>query len=103
MAEILRQVFRESDVIARIGGDEFAILAPDNDESTADVVLARLKSQIDAFNSAAGRRYKISLSAGVACYSPDAPATVQELVREADEKLYAEKRRARPNLKLETA
>ncbi len=103
MADILRKVFRDSDVIARIGGDEFAILAPDNDESKSSAVLGRLQSQIERFNAAAGKQYKIALSAGVACSSPARPSTVQELLGEADEKLYTQKRSGRPKLKLETA
>ncbi len=102
-ADILRKVFRESDVIARIGGDEFAILAPDNDESKVSAVLRRLQSQIESFNATAGKQYQISLSAGVACFSPALPLTIQELLGEADEKLYAQKRSGRPKLKLETA
>jgi diguanylate cyclase (GGDEF)-like protein/PAS domain S-box-containing protein len=102
-ADILRKVFRDSDVIARIGGDEFAILAPDNDASKAAIVLTRLKSHIEEFNSTAGKRYKIALSAGVACYSPRNPTTIEELIRDADKKLYAQKRGNRPNLRLETA
>lgn len=101
-AQILRDVFRESDVVARIGGDEFAILALDNDASKAPIVLSRLQEKVDAFNNG-DRRYKISLSAGIACFSPEAPIDVQELLRSADERMYAQKRRTRATLKLETA
>lgn len=101
--DILRKVFRESDVVARIGGDEFAVLAPDNDADKAPVVLKRLQDQIELFNQAALRKYKIALSAGVACYSPESPSSVQDLLREADDRLYAQKRKGRGPLKLETA
>ncbi|MDQ6718128.1 MAG: sensor domain-containing diguanylate cyclase [Gemmatimonadota bacterium] len=101
-AQILRAVFRESDVVARIGGDEFAILALDNDASKAPIVLSRLQAQVDAFNNG-DHRYKISLSAGIACFTPEIPIDVQELLRTADEKMYEHKRRTRTGLKLETA
>lgn len=102
VARILRTVFRESDVVARIGGDEFAILALDNDVSKAPVVLSRLQAQVDEFNKG-DHRYKISLSAGVACFTPEIPIDVQELLRTADERMYAQKRRTQTGLKLETA
>ena len=101
-AQILRAVFRESDIVARIGGDEFAVLALDNDASKAPIVISRLQAHLDAFNKGE-RGYKISLSAGVAFFTPDTPVDVQELLRAADEKMYAQKRRTRTTLKLETA
>lgn len=103
MARVLRKVFRESDVVARIGSSEFAILAPENDPSKTSAVLGRLQEQIDAFNRGSARPYKMSVTAGVACYTPDDPRTVQDLVREADENIHSHKRNLQFPLKLESA
>jgi diguanylate cyclase (GGDEF)-like protein/PAS domain S-box-containing protein len=102
-ARILRKVFRESDVVARIGSDEFAILAPDNDPSKSGIILGRLQAQIDAFNLGSGRPFKMSVTAGVACYTPEKPRTIQELVHDADENMHVHKRQLQFPLKLESA
>ena len=91
-ATILKEAFRESDIIARVGGDEFAVLAIESDSDRGNTLKERLQKQIDLRNAKAGRRYHISMSVGAAFYHPHAPCTIDELMAIADEKMYAEKK-----------
>jgi diguanylate cyclase (GGDEF)-like protein len=89
---ILKEVFRESDIIGRIGGDEFAILAIDTTDETRDVLTMRLYNTLDNYNRPEGRNYQISLSIGIAHYNPETPSTLDELMAQADTLMYEEKR-----------
>ena len=94
-AVILRNVFRDSDIIARIGGDEFAVLAIANPLKNAHLVVNRLSTKLNAFNNSAARPYKLSLSVGVAPFLPGSGRSVNDLMREADEAMYEEKKKYR--------
>jgi len=91
-AEILRETFRGSDVIARVGGDEFAVLVINTAVLTPETIQERLENQIEAHNRRPGRAYRISLSGGTAPYHPQSAATVDALLTAADQVMYANKR-----------
>ncbi len=91
-AGILREVFRESDIIARIGGDEFALLVAETPTAYANLVKARLQRRISARNASASRPYALSLSMGVAHYDPHRPVSLDKLISRADSAMYAKKR-----------
>ncbi|NTW17723.1 MAG: diguanylate cyclase, partial [Syntrophaceae bacterium] len=93
VALILRETFRASDIVARIGGDEFAILAIDTTGIYPDVMMTRLQNQIDTHNRVSGRRYTISISMGAAYYDPEKPCSLDELMSRADALMYEQKRR----------
>lgn len=90
-AAILRATFRESDVLARLGGDEFAAIVV-GDADTGLAASARLREVLARHNGTAGRPYELSLSVGHARFDPDAPMPIDELIRLADRRMYAEKR-----------
>jgi two-component system cell cycle response regulator len=92
MADILKQTFRESDIIARIGGDEFAIVALNEFEPDPYKMVTRIQENIANFNANKGRPYKLSVSTGlVACDSvPD--RNINELLSIADRFMYEEKK-----------
>jgi len=92
IATILKEVFRESDIIGRMGGDEFAILAIDTTDETRDVLIKRLRNILDNYNKPEGRNYQLSLSTGIAHYNPETPSTLDELMAQADTLMYEEKR-----------
>jgi len=92
VATILKETFRSSDIIARMGGDEFAILAIDTTGIYPDIIMSRLQNQIDMHNKSGNRHYKISISMGTAYYDPDNPCSLDELMSRADKLMYEQKR-----------
>jgi diguanylate cyclase (GGDEF)-like protein/PAS domain S-box-containing protein len=95
-SRLLVQTFRDSDVVARLGGDEFVVLATDCPASMVPSVKNRLQAALDLFNGDPGRRYHLSMSIGVATYDQPGrtPRGVEELLAEADQRMYDEKARA---------
>ncbi|HEX9780557.1 MAG TPA: diguanylate cyclase [bacterium] len=92
VADSLREAFRSSDIVARIGGDEFAVLAVEARPDSAEMLLGRIEERLRLRNAGAGATYALSLSLGAARFDPAAPRTLEELMREADAALYARKR-----------
>ena len=93
VADVLRATFRSADVIARVGGDEFAVIvsgARKTDE--ADAAVSRLAEQVAEWTATSSAPYRLSLSVGVATMSPVSPPDLEVLLREADEQLYRSKR-----------
>lgn len=91
-AKILAKTFRESDIISRIGGDEFAILAIDADEKTAEILLKRLHKLIHHINSRKDRKYDFSISIGYAAFDPHHHDSLDELMSRADMRMYEDKK-----------
>ncbi|MBL7182872.1 MAG: PAS domain S-box protein [Anaerolineae bacterium] len=92
-ADVLRETFRESDIIARIGGDEFVVLAIETNGFPAEVLTTRFQENLEARNAREGRRYELSLSVGLARYDPEHPCSIDELLARADRAMYEKKRR----------
>jgi diguanylate cyclase (GGDEF)-like protein/PAS domain S-box-containing protein len=90
-ANILKQTFRKSDIIARIGGDEFAVLVSDAKESS-EIVLERLKDHIDSHNANYGGQYHVSMSVGTAVYDSANPVSLDDLMSQADQLMYIQKK-----------
>ena len=91
-ADILRNTFRKSDIICRIGGDEFAVLASNFDESYPQNLIDRLQYYIDAQNNKRKKKYKISMSMGFAFYDPEMPCSLDVLMARADRSMYEQKK-----------
>lgn len=91
IAEILRETFRSSDLIARMGGDEFTVLAIDAIKDHAESMLARLESRLNLANQK-NPRYELSLSTGFARFDPQDATDLEEMLAEADRALYTYKR-----------
>jgi diguanylate cyclase (GGDEF)-like protein/PAS domain S-box-containing protein len=95
LAAVLAETFREVDVVARIGGEEFAVLLPSTDLPRAAVVAERLRSvvasQVVHFE---GQRIRYTVSAGVASLD-DGSGGIDLLLKRADQALYAAKRAGR--------
>lgn len=95
MAGIIKETFRQSDIIARIGGDEFVMLQLDEIDSDPNIVATRLQSNFDLFNSKENRKYKISISIGTVMCGPEVQPSIAELLEEADKAMYVNKRSKR--------
>jgi len=91
VTNIFRDVFRTTDIIARVGGDEFAIIAIEAAQGSVDIIKARIKSRIEEQNSIPDRKYDISMSIGAVFYDPENPCSIDELMGKADELMYEDK------------
>jgi diguanylate cyclase (GGDEF)-like protein len=94
VSECLKKTFRASDIVGRFGGDEFLALLPDTPGSGSEVLCGRAVSSIAAqpFIAPDGSPISIGLTCGVASF-PEDGTTPAELLKAADERLYAAKRR----------
>jgi len=90
-ANILKETFREPDIIARIGGDEFVVLATEGRKDSAEILISRLQENLDTHNARGKRSYKLSLSMGIARYDPECPCSIDELLDRADNLMYEQK------------
>lgn len=96
VGRLLRASFRESDVVSRLGGDEFAVLALETSDSGPAASTARFLSGVDEWNDQRSVPWKLSVSLGFARYDPGAPQSLDELIGEADQRMYEAKRRRTP-------
>jgi len=94
LGSILKNTFRESDIIARIGGDEFVVLLESTDENE-EVFIARLYENMRDYNGKLSQDYELSVSVGVAQFDPEYPISTDELLSKADALMYAQKRERR--------
>lgn len=92
--EILRENVRESDVVGRIGGDEFAVILLNSDEETARSKAKELEDRLaDAPLEWDGQSIRLNAAYGVFGFRPGVDAN--EAMAEADKAMYAEKRRSK--------
>jgi diguanylate cyclase (GGDEF)-like protein len=96
IAHVLKQTVRDSDEVARIGGDEFSALLLQADDELAVEIALRLKRNVRevALSSEDGSAIEISCSVGVALFPEDA-VDAKALLRAADLALYNAKGRGR--------
>ncbi len=92
-ADILRNSFRSSDIIARIGGDEFVVMVTETPETSIDKLTTRLRRNLTDNNNRESKSYSISLSQGLTRYSPEKPCSIDELISQADKLMYEQKRK----------
>ena len=91
-ASILRATYRSADIVARLGGDEFAVFPLEASTDSAELLLDRLRKNVEAYNTAWATAWKLSMSAGVARLDAVTCQSVQQLLEEADKALYQQKR-----------
>ena len=91
VADLLRETFRQSDIIARIGGDEFAVMALEASEDNQHQLIDRLRARIAEVNQAGGVSYELSVSVGAARFPSEGTELLDDLLAKVDEAMYQEK------------
>lgn len=87
IATVLKDTFRSSDLIARIGGDEFTVLAVDAPSESVESILTRLGNNLQLANLR-NPTLKLSLSTGYARFDPQIYPDLENMLIEADRALY---------------
>ena len=94
-AQLLRETFRESDIIGRMGGDEFTILTSQVDHENIDTITLRLRKAFDKFNQNSQLPYKVNCSIGAYNLFDFSEKSFNNALQKADELLYEEKKNKR--------
>jgi diguanylate cyclase (GGDEF)-like protein/PAS domain S-box-containing protein len=89
-ANILRDSMRASDIVARVGGDEFVALLPKTDLEAGEKIVNRIQSRIDSFNLEHKGKIPLGLSIGLACAEESGP-DLNQAYKQADDLMYRDK------------
>lgn len=93
VAQALKKTFRDADLLARVAGDEFVVLAMEASDHSEASIRKRLCEDLRAI-SAVESRYTTNLSMGVSRFNPREGTSIGELMAMADGAMYGEKRRS---------
>lgn len=91
ISSVLKETFREADIQARFGGDEFVVLAVDASMDNVEILTNRIQTNLEKHNLQKDRTYRLALSMGIAGFDPAAPSTVSEMIAQADSLMYLQK------------
>jgi len=94
--EMIKRTFRQSDVLGRIGGDEFAVVCQCG-EVAISIAAQRLEAACAERNSEPDRQFTFSFSMGHVTSDEHANRSLEDLLAEADRAMYVEKRRKKLN------
>lgn len=90
-SRVMKATFRKSDVLARIGGDEFVILAIETKEASPEILNQRFQDALKSHNQESQQKYELSVSVGWCIYDPADPCSLDELIILADKAMYLHK------------
>lgn len=90
-ALVLKESFRYTDIVSRIGGDEFVAIAIDSDSSSIDKIKDHIQINVDKFNRDILKPFKLGLSVGFVEGSPTSQDPLETLISKADVELYKSK------------
>jgi diguanylate cyclase (GGDEF)-like protein/PAS domain S-box-containing protein len=93
LGRLIASAVRSADLVARWGGDEFIVLSVGSLDDNTGLIVDRILERIDEYNAESTDPYKLGCSIGVAAVDPR--RNLDEIIAEADEEMYAEKRRRR--------
>jgi len=91
-SNLLKQEFRDSDVFARIGGDEFIALLIDTGEDKINQILKRFEEATNDYNKKSARGYDLKYSAGFVIKHADETISLDQLIENADIQMYKQKK-----------
>jgi diguanylate cyclase (GGDEF)-like protein len=85
IADVLKHTFRPSDVIGRVGGDEFAVLALEAKAESLDALRIRMNENFKRTQYSVNSTCKVTFSLGILYYDPEKPQAIEALLKRADE------------------
>jgi diguanylate cyclase (GGDEF)-like protein len=91
--ELFKSTLRETDIICRMGGDEFLLIFSGNSLKEASLIRSRLEKNLSQLNKRIKKDYQIKFSMGFSEYLPDKPKALDELINIADQRMYEEKKK----------
>lgn len=89
---ILKETFRNTDIISRFGGDEFVVFALIGIPNHADIIKQRIEEITERHNELAGKPYRIEMSLGICEVPCSKNLDIESVLEQADQKLYIEKK-----------
>lgn len=100
VAKTISAHIRGNDFLIRLGGDEFLIVFQGIDESLAEAAWSRIVAEFDQINNTEQRKYLISVSHGIETLSCTLNQVLDNVLHQADAKMYDEKRRIKSNIQI---
>jgi len=98
IAEILVRSFRTTDIIGRIGGDEFAVFALMNNSDNIEIIKNRIRATNDKFNRECTKPYYVNISVGIYSFTCGKTVVLSEILENADTLLYQQKKEKRKSV-----
>lgn len=92
VSKVIKSSFRASDIVARIGGDEFAVLAVESNVESEKLMITRLHDNLKKYNKESSHKYKPFISIGTVYCEPHHSASIDDLLAKADNLMYQDKR-----------
>lgn len=102
-AQLLKKSFRQSDLVARFGGDEFVVLANQASEENTEMIVGRMQQTFEEYNLSRPHPFELLFSFGVARFDSPESLKIEDLLRKADQEMYINKneRRLKRRLKFQ--
>jgi diguanylate cyclase (GGDEF)-like protein len=91
VSQILKAALRKSDILCRLGGDEFLIIFPACSLVQTELIWERISQDIELYNDCSDNSFEVSVSRGFAEYQPGSAVSANELIKEADVNMYQDK------------
>ena len=99
VSKFLQDIVRTSDTVARYGGEEFSIILPETPLDGAVVATERIRKKVSKYQiDYEDKKFSITLSFGIVCFTPDQNISKNDLINSADKVLYKAKRSGRNRL-----
>ncbi len=93
LARVVKAAVRSGDLVARWGGDEFVILTIGAGNENLRLMSDRIEQSLDEYNATSGKPYEVACSIGTAPVSLGSGKSFEDIIAEADEAMYEEKKK----------